>query len=92
MRSGYKAAGERGYSHEKLKLLMQRWRQSEAGAYSIAEEYASLGEHDQAFGWLQKALERRDLSLVNLKVTPEFDPLRSDPRFAELMRRVGLPQ
>lgn len=77
---------------EKLKLLMQRWQRSGDGAYQIAEEHASLGEQDQAFGWLEKAYERRDLSLVNLKVTSEFDPLRSDPRFADLMRRVGLPQ
>jgi len=92
LRSGYRASGERGYFQEKLKLLMQRWQRSGEGAYQIAEVHASLGEEDQAFGWLEKSYERHDLSLVNLKVTPRLDPLRTDPRFKDLLRRVGLPQ
>ena len=92
LRSGYRASGERGYFQEKLKLLMQRWQRSGKGAYQIAEVHASLGEEDQAFGWLEKSYERHDLSLVNLKVTPRLDPLRTDPRFKDLLRRVGLPQ
>jgi len=54
--------------------------------------YAQLGERDKAFESLDKAYKQRISPLVWLKVSPEFDNLRTDPRFADLMRRVGLPQ
>jgi tetratricopeptide (TPR) repeat protein len=50
--------------------------------------YAALGEKDQAFAWLDKAYEERNANLVALSSAPWFDPLRSDPRFDELVRRV----
>ena len=56
------------------------------------EIYAALGQRDQAFEWLNKAYDQHDLQLVSLKVDPTLDGLRSDPRFADLVRRVGLPQ
>ena len=49
-----------------------------------------LGEFDEAFAWLEHAYERRE-SLADLAVDPGWDPLRSDPRFDELLVRVGLP-
>jgi hypothetical protein len=61
-------------------------------AYHIASLYADLGDKDQAFQWLNTAYQERDTFLVNLKTDFLLDPLRSDPRFAELVRRVGLPQ
>ncbi len=57
----------------------------------IATIHAALGEKDLAFEWLQKAYEDRSGWLVYLKIDPMFDPLRSDPRFTDLLRRVGLP-
>ena len=54
--------------------------------------YAELGEKDQAFQWLNTAYQERDWLLVDLKTDFLLDPLRSDPRFAELVRKVGLPQ
>jgi eukaryotic-like serine/threonine-protein kinase len=54
--------------------------------------YTGLGEKDQAFQWLNRAFESHDPALENLKIDPSFDPLRGDPRFAELMKKVGLPQ
>jgi TolB-like protein/DNA-binding winged helix-turn-helix (wHTH) protein/Flp pilus assembly protein TadD len=57
----------------------------------IALIYAGLGERDEAFRWLEKAYAGRSVKLVILKVDPRFDTLRSDPRFADLTRRVGLP-
>jgi TolB-like protein/Tfp pilus assembly protein PilF len=61
-------------------------------SYSIAGIYAALGESAPAFEWLDKAYEQHDLQLVSLKVDPSLDGVRSDPRFADLVRRVGLPQ
>lgn len=56
----------------------------------IAELYVALGEKDQAFAWLDKAYEEHDFILVLLKVEPTFDNLRSEPRFAVLLKRIGL--
>jgi len=58
----------------------------------LAAFYAGLGEKDQALAWLEKAHEQHDYTLISAKVLPLFDPLRSDPRFQDLLRRVGLPQ
>jgi len=68
------------------------WKRTHVGAYSVAVIEVGLGEKDQAFSWLEKARDDRSFFLVNLKVEPELDSLRSDPRFAELVRNVGLPQ
>jgi hypothetical protein len=54
--------------------------------------YARLGEKDQAFEWLEKAYAEHADGLVHLKEELAFDSLRSDPRYADLLRRVGLPQ
>jgi hypothetical protein len=54
--------------------------------------HIGLGDTDRAFEWLQKAIEARDWQMGMLKVEPAFDGLRSDPRFAALLERVGLPR
>jgi TolB-like protein/Flp pilus assembly protein TadD len=61
-------------------------------AYDFAIIHVGLGEADQAFQWLERACEERSFSmLMSLKAEPRLDPLRSDPRFQDLVRRVGLP-
>ena len=57
--------------------------------YQIAATYAGLGEKDRAFEWLEKAYDERSDWLVNLKVEQRFEGLRSDPRFADLLRRYA---
>jgi hypothetical protein len=52
--------------------------------------YAGLGQRDQAFEWLEKPYKERSSWLAYLKADPRLDPLRSDPRFQELLLRVGL--
>ena len=52
--------------------------------------YLGIGDNEQAFVWLERAYQEKSEMLLYLKVLPFFDPLRSDPRFAELIRRVGL--
>jgi len=63
-----------------------------SSAYGIASMYAELGETDQAFRWLDTAYQERDYWLLGLKTDSSPDLIRSDPRFAELVRKVGLPQ
>jgi tetratricopeptide (TPR) repeat protein len=57
----------------------------------IALVYAGLGETDLAFTWLERALEKRGEALLSSKTDPKLDPLRGDPRFAELLKKIGLP-
>ena len=62
-------------------------------AYNIGVVYVGLGEKDQAFGWLEKAVEQRsNLGQMTLNVDPRLDSVRSDPRFHSLLRRVGLSE
>ena len=56
----------------------------------IAQAYAGLGDKDQSVAWLEKAYAAHSNELVSLKVSPEYDSLRSDPRFQDLLRRVAL--
>jgi tetratricopeptide (TPR) repeat protein len=58
----------------------------------LAVLYAGLGDKEGAFASLEKAYSVHDIQMQYLKVDPHFDSLRSDPRFNELLRKVGLPQ
>ena len=60
--------------------------------FFMASLYLKLVEPEKAFPWLEKSFKNNDGFLVWMKVAPEFDRIRSDPRFADLMRRVGLPE
>lgn len=59
-------------------------------ALQVAIVYTQMGEHDQAFNWLQTALENRDPGFVELQADPELAPLRSDPRLARLVQKANL--
>ena len=86
----YAVAGKRG---EALKLLAELQEQSKRkyiSPYGIAIGYAGLGEQGQVFEWLEKAFAERAGWLVLLNVEPRFDSLRADPRFADLVQRIGL--
>ena len=61
-------------------------------SYEVATAYVLLGEKNQAFRWFDKAVEDRSDCMVALAVDPRLDSLRSDPRFQDLQRRVGLPR
>jgi TolB-like protein/DNA-binding winged helix-turn-helix (wHTH) protein/Tfp pilus assembly protein PilF len=84
----YVAAGDRQQATGLLNDLKRRSSPLHSYATEIAVIYAALGDHDQAMGWVEQAAQERFNPGVLLR--PGFDPLRSDPRFADLMRRVGL--
>ena len=58
--------------------------------YLFAVVYVGLGDKDQAFAWLDKAYQDRSFWLIWLKFEPRFDSVRDDPRFQDLLRRIGL--
>jgi len=85
----YARSGDRAAARRVLdQMLAERARQGYYPASRIALVYLGLGDKDRALEWLAKAVEEREL--VFLKVNPLFDPLRSDPRFTELLRRMKL--
>ena len=93
MEQGFRSAGWRGAETKARELaLAQRKAGYGSGAYDIASSYAEFGDKEQAFRWLNTAYQEHDLGLACMKTNPIFDSIRSDPRFAELVRKVGLPQ
>ena len=88
----YALSGKRREAQQVIDDLKERSKRTYVSPSTIAFIYGGLGEMEQAFVWLDKAYDERDSLLILLKIEPTFDPLRSDPRFTELLRRVGLPQ
>jgi tetratricopeptide (TPR) repeat protein len=90
--SGY-ATAKQTFLWGDLREMQKRYKNgSPSVALSIAEDCALLGGQDKAFEWLEKALRERDKNLMYLKVDDRLEGLRSDPRFVEMARRIGLPQ
>jgi TolB-like protein/Tfp pilus assembly protein PilF len=86
----YAHAGRRG---DALRLLAELKRRRKAGyipAGAFVNAYLGLGDNEQAFYWLEQAYKEQSNILQFLKTHPYFDPIRNDPRFADLVRRVGL--
>jgi TolB-like protein/DNA-binding winged helix-turn-helix (wHTH) protein/Tfp pilus assembly protein PilF len=86
----YAASGKTAAAVGLLNDLKKRSVSGDPHTAEIAMIYAALGNHDQAMTWLEKSYEERFNPGVLLR--PGFDPLRSDPRFQDLVRRIGLPQ
>ncbi len=92
LKEAFARSGARGYWIRTL----ERYRKSAKSRYvspgMVAAVCARVGDKQCAFEWLEKGFEERDDLLINLKVEPIFDSLHSDPRFQDIVRRVGLPQ
>lgn len=86
----YAYAGKHKETLDVIGKLTRFSSQRYATPHLIAWLYSTLRDADKAFEWLEKAYEYRSYSLAHLKISPLFDPLRSDPRFDELLRRIGL--
>ena len=96
MEQGFHSAGLKGALSQSIETLkVQRKTQPSSAygsAYQIAEAYSELGDKDQAFQWLNTAFQEHDEGLTGLKTDYRLDSIRADPWFAELVRKVGLPQ
>jgi TolB-like protein/Tfp pilus assembly protein PilF len=88
--NAYARAGQPAAAQKTIAQLQQDVEKNGVGRYEIALVYAGLGKKQEAFKWLEEAYDAHDVGLLYLKIDPCLDPLRSDPRFDDLVRRVGL--
>jgi len=88
--NAFARAGQQDAALKTILKLQDSVRKDGVGRYEIALVYAGLGREQEAFQSLEDAYAAHDVGLVYLKIDPCLDPLRSDPRFDDLMRRVGL--
>ncbi|HMG75564.1 MAG TPA: protein kinase [Pyrinomonadaceae bacterium] len=88
----YAACGRKPEAQKAMSELLELSKDHYVSPHWFSAVQASLGNKDEAFKWLDQALDGRFGPLIYLKVNPIWDPLRSDPRFAERLRRVGLSQ
>jgi len=82
--------GYAGYFHERFQQLTEKSKGSYVSPWDLAEIQVRLGATEQALQSLKAAYLERSPALANLQIEPRFDPLRSDSRFQEIVRRVGL--
>ena len=88
--SAYAHAGRRADALRLLEELKKRQQTGYVPAGAFVNAYLGLGNNDEAFAWFERAYEEQSNALIYIKVFPLFDPLRGDPRFQDLVRRVGL--
>ena len=88
----YALSGNRAEALKSLARLREISERVYVPPYHFARIYVALGDKEQAFEWLEKSYRERNQEMTRLKIDPFLDPLRSDPRFADLMRRVGFFQ
>src|SRR5262249_6040841 len=89
---GFRSGGWKGALTKGIEARHAQRKTGYVSAHQIALLYADLGDKDQAFQWLNTAYQERDLYQMGLKTDFQLEPLRSDPRFSEMVHKVGLPQ
>ncbi len=95
MRRALKSGGEQGFWQRELEMALQNFKRGDgsASAAGLSMVYAKAGDLDKAFYWLDKAYDAREGQAITLlKCDPVWKNLRSDPRFAAMLRRIGLPE
>jgi serine/threonine protein kinase/TolB-like protein len=91
LKRSYGRFGARGYWQTRLDSALEQTKQGYVSPLYIAKLYAQLGQRDEAFAWLEKAYDERGAWMAEWIYHPRFDPLRSDPRFQDLLRRMNFP-
>jgi Flp pilus assembly protein TadD len=87
----YGRAGQQVKARQALRTLQQLSQGEKSYAFSIAVAYLGIGDNEKAITWLQKSYAEHTITTA-LRIDPTYDPLRSDPRFQELLRGMGLAQ
>lgn len=90
IRNEYLTLGEEGFWKKKLELDLKALSSGDGSHYDIVTDYSMLRDSDLAFLWLERSMKVRDQELDGLKVDPRMDPLRSDLRFKDYLRRLNL--
>jgi serine/threonine-protein kinase len=88
----YAIGGREREARQELAALKRLRGQEYVSAVGIAFVHAGLGEKEEALAWLEEGYKERAFQMQFLKVEPRWDPLRNDPRFIDLVRRVGFPE
>ncbi len=88
----YGLAGRKVEAQKSLDELLELNRRRYVTPVALVHVYIGLGDKDRAFAWLEKVYQERSNFMAFLKVIPVADPLRTDPRCDELLRRIGLPR
>lgn len=91
MGKAYASHGWEGVLRKQIEVF-QRRNTDDYDPVAVAQAYTLLADKDEAFLWLEKAHYEHVGGLLFIKATPAFDNIRSDPRYADLLRRMGLPQ
>src|SRR5580704_4719911 len=92
MKAEYAKSGLRGALLRSAEYQEEESKRQYVDPALIALTYAMLGDKDKAFAQLDKALAQKSVFLTYIKVMPDYDSLRSDPRYADLLKRMGLPR
>jgi tetratricopeptide (TPR) repeat protein len=87
----YAQTGRRDDAEVLLKELKQKYTEHKANGYDIARIYAAMGNKDQTFEWLEKDFQSRNATMPDFLSMPPLTSLHDDPRFKDLIRRLGLP-
>ena len=92
LKEALRHSGPQGYWRKRLDQAKEKMHETAEYVQptSVAGFAARLGDNDQAFEWLEKAYAERDEGLTRLKVDPRYKSLRTDPRYADLLRRIKL--
>lgn len=88
----YAVSGDKARAQQVLDELQERSKKGYVSAYLTAVIYAGLGEKDKAFEWLERAYNERAEFMIYMRMDPRLESLRTDPRFQDLLRRMGLLQ
>ena len=88
----YARANRKDEARKVLQDLLEETKERYVAPYWIAMIYVALDEKDDAFKWFEKAYEERSWFLIFIKMDPWMDSVRSDPRYASLIRRIGFPE
>jgi serine/threonine-protein kinase len=89
-RETFRTSGWQGFIRERLRLVQERAKTRPVDPYNFAHLYIKLGQKDEVFVWLEKTLEAGHPGAIHFKIEPAYDFLRDDPRYAELIRKIGL--
>jgi hypothetical protein len=88
----YAESGNRVEAQKVLDELNSMSQQRYVSPYGIAVVYVGLKDREQSYKWLERAYSEQNTELTFLRVDPRLDPLRDDPRFQELLKKVGFPE